>query len=247
MDELNARLTKDQRAAQNTRVGLGESHERRGNRAREAGRQARAHIDNDDDVNDPLALRRTSQKLIAAATLLRAMPEPATPEGRTLHQQAQRLVEQAAVQQAESSASRRPQPSAPRGGGNARNDVAESARTPPRAGGSRASYHSPRQRGAEHPDPAPGAQQGRLPVHSRLRDTRNDDGGRGAPKPKEKEADAHRYRPRRGGTLRCPTRSKPVAGTRWHASVQSGNPHGPDPSTVPPAYNTYEVCRGHGS
>jgi hypothetical protein len=48
---------------------------------------------------------RPSQKLIAAVTLLRAMPAPSTPEVRNLHREAQALIEQAAVQQAESSAS----------------------------------------------------------------------------------------------------------------------------------------------
>jgi hypothetical protein len=38
--------------------------------------------------------------------LLRAMPAPSTPEARNLHCEAQALIEQAAVQQAESSASR---------------------------------------------------------------------------------------------------------------------------------------------
>jgi hypothetical protein len=38
-------------------------------------------------------------------TLLRAMPAPSTPEVRNLHREAQALIEQAAVQQAESSAS----------------------------------------------------------------------------------------------------------------------------------------------
>jgi hypothetical protein len=47
-----------------------------------------------------------SQKLIVVATLLRAMPAPSTPEARNLHLEAQALIEQAAVQQAESSASR---------------------------------------------------------------------------------------------------------------------------------------------
>jgi hypothetical protein len=37
---------------------------------------------------------------------LRAMPAPSTPEARNLHREAQALIEQAAVQQAESSASR---------------------------------------------------------------------------------------------------------------------------------------------
>jgi hypothetical protein len=47
-----------------------------------------------------------SQKLIAAATLLRAMPSPSTPEAQNLHCEARALIEQAAVQQTESLASR---------------------------------------------------------------------------------------------------------------------------------------------
>ena len=48
----------------------------------------------------PLALNRASQKIIAgaAAILLCAMPEPSTPEGRNLRQEARMLIEQAAVQ-----------------------------------------------------------------------------------------------------------------------------------------------------
>jgi hypothetical protein len=46
------------------------------------------------------------QKLIAAATLLRAMPAPSTPEARNLHREAQTLIEQAAVQQGKRPASR---------------------------------------------------------------------------------------------------------------------------------------------
>ena len=54
----------------------------------------------------PLALPRASQKITAAALLIRAMPEPSTPEGRNLRKEAQVLLEEDAVQQAESSASR---------------------------------------------------------------------------------------------------------------------------------------------
>jgi hypothetical protein len=70
------------------------------------GRQARDRINADFKVDDPNTPPRASQKLIAAATLLRAMPAPSTPEARNLHREAQALIEQAAVQQAESSASR---------------------------------------------------------------------------------------------------------------------------------------------
>jgi hypothetical protein len=78
----------------------------RGEHARELGKQARERINTDFNVDDPSTPPRASQKLIAAATLLRAMPAPSMPEARNLHHEAQALIEQAAVQQAESSASR---------------------------------------------------------------------------------------------------------------------------------------------
>jgi hypothetical protein len=77
----------------------------RGEHARELGKQARDRINADFNVDNPDAPPRASQKLIAAATLLRAMPAPSTPEARNLHREVQALIEQAAVQQAESSAS----------------------------------------------------------------------------------------------------------------------------------------------
>jgi hypothetical protein len=58
------------------------------------------------DVDNPNTPPRVSQKLVAAATLLRAMPAPSMPEARNLHREAQVLIEQEAVQQAESSVSR---------------------------------------------------------------------------------------------------------------------------------------------
>jgi hypothetical protein len=78
----------------------------RGERARELGKQARDRINADFNVDNTDAPPRASQKLIAAATLLRAMPAPSTPEARNLHREVQALIEQAAAQQAESSASR---------------------------------------------------------------------------------------------------------------------------------------------
>jgi hypothetical protein len=78
----------------------------RGKRARELGIQARDRINADFNVDNPDTPPRASQKLIAAATLLWAMPAPSIPEARNLHHEAQALIEQAAVQQAESSASR---------------------------------------------------------------------------------------------------------------------------------------------
>jgi hypothetical protein len=78
----------------------------RGERARKLGKQARDRINTDFNVDDPDTPPRASQKLIVAATLLRAMPAPSTPEARNLHREAQALIEKVAVQQAESSASR---------------------------------------------------------------------------------------------------------------------------------------------
>jgi hypothetical protein len=78
----------------------------RGERARELGKQARKRINANFGVDNPSTPPRASQKLIAAATLLRAMPAPSTPEAQNLHREAQVLIEQAAVQQAERSVSR---------------------------------------------------------------------------------------------------------------------------------------------
>jgi hypothetical protein len=69
-----------------------------GERARELGRQAREHINTDFNVNDQSTPPRASQKLITAATLLRAMPAPSTPEAQNLHREVQSLIEQTAVQ-----------------------------------------------------------------------------------------------------------------------------------------------------
>ena len=71
-----------------------------------AGRVAQEWILNDDNIGKPLDLKRASQKLVAAAFLLQAMPEPSTTKGRNPRNEARVLIEQAAVQQAESSASR---------------------------------------------------------------------------------------------------------------------------------------------
>jgi hypothetical protein len=82
-------------------------HRRRSlHRTRELGKQAHERINVDFDVDNPNTPPRASQKLVAAATLLWAMPGPSTPEARNLHREAQALIEEAAVQQAESSASR---------------------------------------------------------------------------------------------------------------------------------------------
>jgi len=53
----------------------------------------------------PPVFNRASQNVAVAAILAQAMPEPSTMEGRRVHGELRGLLETAAVQQAESSAS----------------------------------------------------------------------------------------------------------------------------------------------
>jgi hypothetical protein len=104
--ELEAKLAEEYRTVRLLHASMAGGASARGERVRELGIQARDRINADFNVDNPDTPPRASQKLIAAATLLRAMPAPSTPEARNLQREAQALIEQAAVQQAESSASR---------------------------------------------------------------------------------------------------------------------------------------------
>jgi hypothetical protein len=104
--ELEAKLAEEYRTMRLLRASMAGKASARGECVRELGIQARDRINDDFKVDNPDTPPRASQKLIAAATLLRAMPAPSTPEARNLHSEAQALIEQVAVQQAESSASR---------------------------------------------------------------------------------------------------------------------------------------------
>jgi hypothetical protein len=139
---------KEYRAVQLLRASIAGEASARG--VCELGKQARERINADFSVNDPNTPPRASQKLIAAATLLRAMPAPSTPEAQNLHREAQALIEQVVMQQAESSASRIRQQSSARDDGDAQ--------------GREASVHA---------DGAAGqlANQGRTSVRERILDT----------------------------------------------------------------------------
>jgi hypothetical protein len=104
--ELEAKLAEEYRTVRLLRASMAGEASACGERARELGKQARDRINADFNVDNPDAPPRASQKLIAAATLLRAMPAPSTPEAWNLHREVQALIEQAAIPQAESSASR---------------------------------------------------------------------------------------------------------------------------------------------
>jgi hypothetical protein len=86
--ELEAKLAEEYRAVRLLRTSIVGEASVRGERARELGRQARKRINVDFDVDNPNTPPRASQKLVAAATLLRAMPAPSTPEARNLHREA---------------------------------------------------------------------------------------------------------------------------------------------------------------
>ena len=69
------------------------------------------------------------------------MPEPSTPLGHNLRREAQALIEQAAVQQAESSASRMRSMAPKQPDGTARQDHEVSVHTPPGGKGKAAVAH----------------------------------------------------------------------------------------------------------
>jgi hypothetical protein len=149
--ELEAKLAEEYRTVRLLRASIAGEASARSERVRELGRQARDRINTDFNVDNPDTPPRGSQKLINAATLLRAMLAPSTPEARNLHREAQALIEQAAVQQAECSVSRIRQQ------GSARDDGGAQGPEPSvHAGGA-----------AERP-----ANPGRTPAKERLLDTR---------------------------------------------------------------------------
>jgi hypothetical protein len=104
--ELEDKLAEEYRQVRLLRATIAGEASACGKRARELGTQARERNNADFNIDDQHTPPRARQKLIAAATLLRVMPEPSTPEARNLRREAQALIEQEAVQQAESSASR---------------------------------------------------------------------------------------------------------------------------------------------
>jgi hypothetical protein len=94
--KLEAKLAEEYRQVRLLRATIAGEASARGERARELSKQARERIDADFNVDDPHTPPRASQKLIAATTLLRAMPAPSTPEAHNLHPEAQAIIEQAA-------------------------------------------------------------------------------------------------------------------------------------------------------
>jgi hypothetical protein len=75
--------------------------------ARHRAQDVQCRIIDDARAGLPPTFNRASQNLAAAAMLLRTMPEPSTTEGRRVRGELKDLLENAIVQQAESSTSRR--------------------------------------------------------------------------------------------------------------------------------------------
>jgi hypothetical protein len=81
--ELEAKLAEEYHTVWLLRASIAGEASVLGERARELGRQACNRINADFNVDNPDTPPRASQKLIAAATLLRAMPAPSTPRRGT--------------------------------------------------------------------------------------------------------------------------------------------------------------------
>jgi hypothetical protein len=80
--ELEAKLEEEYHAVRLLRASIAGEASARGEHAHELGRQASDRINTEFNIDDPSTPPRASQKLIATATLLRAIPARLTPEVR---------------------------------------------------------------------------------------------------------------------------------------------------------------------
>ena len=88
LKELQANLDEQRRQTQELRTALEQQRTVHGAHAQAAARIARERILADDNVNKPLELKMAGEKLVTAAYLLQAMPEPSTTSGRNLRREA---------------------------------------------------------------------------------------------------------------------------------------------------------------
>ena len=98
LKELQAKLDEQRRQTQELRTALEQQCTARGAHVQAAAHVARERILADDNIDKPPELKTAGEKLVTAAYLLQAMPEPSTTSGRNLRREAQALIEQAAVQ-----------------------------------------------------------------------------------------------------------------------------------------------------
>jgi len=107
LNELEARLEEERVHLRQLRETLVQDQSDRGDggEAKCRARDVNRRIIEDEGGDNPLVFRTASQNVMAAALLLRAMPEPSTPEGRRVLQGLRGLPDQAVVQNGESSTS----------------------------------------------------------------------------------------------------------------------------------------------
>ena len=127
----------------------------------------------------PLVFSTASQNVMAVALLLRAMPEPSTPEGRRVRQGLRGLLEQVVVQNAESSTSQ---------------SHDSRARCP---GDQPTLNKAPNVEGLAPPNPQRGAKS--PSVHERIGTNVDARATLEARRRDRDEAESRHYRPRRGG------------------------------------------------
>ena len=98
LDELEARLEEERTRLRQLREALVRAPSGRGDggEARRRARDVNRRIVEDQGGDAPV-FSTASQNVMAAALLLRAMPEPSTPEGRRVCQGLRGLLEQAVV------------------------------------------------------------------------------------------------------------------------------------------------------
>ena len=106
LKELQAKLDEQRRQTQELRTALEQQRTAHGAHAQAAARVARERILADDNVDKPPELKMAGEKLVAWAYLLQAMLSRRRLRVATCAARQQTLIEQAAVQQAESYASR---------------------------------------------------------------------------------------------------------------------------------------------
>jgi len=147
--------------------------------AKRRARDVNRRIVEDEGGDNPPVFSTASQNVIAAALLLRAMPEPSTPEGRRVRQGLRGLLEQAVVQNVESSASQSHDTRARRQGDQPPPNKAPTVQgpAPPNSQG-----------GAKAPS-----------VHERVGTNVDAQATLEARRRDRDEAESRRYRPRRGG------------------------------------------------
>jgi len=188
LKELQAKLDEQRRQTQELRTALEQQRTARGAHAQAAGHASRERILADDHVDKPPELKTAGEKLVAAAYLLQAMPEPSMASGRYQRREAQALIEQAAVQQAESSASRMRSKAPKQPGGTARQDHEALVLTLQGGKGKAAVAHDAKA-------PSLHDRIERAPARERLHDTRGHAGDGDA----RYVINDRKYTPRRGG------------------------------------------------